>query len=172
MGRTPEHLQHILNNLLEAGLLTTEEADALKQGASNPEAFELILKKFQTADSIPPLGPEQYYREGTQRFELIWPLRAALPLPFDKLDRKTQFFVLFQEWARRELDGTAVLNSRQPEDANPIFDECIARAQQLQIGELIARSYEGRMRVAEKLSDRKVVGKWSELAMKARSENG
>jgi len=177
MNHTSEDLQRILENLLESGSLSNEEIIALQQAANDPAALERILDTLTQggADqgaSSPPLNMEQYYREGNEEFQLRWPLQASLPIPFEQLDRKTQFFVLFQEWTRRELDGMTALNSGQTGQAGFIFEECLARAQQLQVGELVARSYEGLMRLAEKLYDRKTVSKWSELAMRARSGNG
>jgi len=173
---TPDELQSMLQNLIESGNLTKEDAATLMQAANDPAAMELMLSKLKEAGAgdigSPPLDINQFYRDGTDMFELRWPIQASLPISFDQLDRKTQFFVLFQEWSRRELSGSVALNAGQIEEATSIFEECLARAQQLQVGELVARSYEGLMRVAERISDRKAASKWSKLAMKARAEDG
>ena len=100
----------------------------------------------------PPLDIADFYREGEEKFVLEWPLHPSLPIPldFDELDRKTQFFVLFGEWTRREFEGMSALNRGDVEGAAEIFEECLDRAQAIDVSELVARSYEGLMRVAEK----------------------
>src|SRR5271166_604638 len=160
MNLTPDELQCLLQNLIESGTLTKDDVATLMQAANNPEALELMISKLREggADQVgsgAPLDMNQYYRDGTNMFELRWPLQASLPIAFDQLDRKTQFFVLFQEWSRRELEGMTALNSGQTDQAKAIFAECLERAQQLQINELIARSYEGFMRIAQTLGDTK-----------------
>jgi hypothetical protein len=177
MSPTPDEVQRILDKLLESGNFSKEEVLALTNAANDPEALDRILNALKEAgaDQIgsgPPLNIEDYYREGTEKFALRWPLQVTLPFPFDQIDRKTQFFVLFQEWTRRELEGITTLNSGDTEQAKSIYDECLKRAQQLKVNELVARSYEGMMRLAQKLSDRKAELKWSERAVKARSANG
>jgi hypothetical protein len=175
MSNMPEDLQQVLDKLLESGSISEEEVLSLRQAAGDPAVLDLLLSqlKQEGADQIgpPPLNIEQYYHAGTTKYKLQWPLRTTLPLPFDQIDHKTQFFVLFQEWTQRELDGITALNSGKTDAAKAIYDECLARAQQLQVGELVARSYEGLMRYAQKLSDQKAEREWSELAIKARSKD-
>jgi hypothetical protein len=173
----PDDLRRTLEDLLESGTLSQEDVRSIMQAANDPETLERILDTLKQAGadqvgSGPPLTIEDYYRDGQEMFELRWPLQASLPFSFVQLDRKTQFFVLFQEWTRRELEGMTALNSGQVDQARAIFEECLARAQQLQVGELVARSYEGLMRDAQKRSDRTAERHWSELAMKARADNG
>lgn len=103
----------------------------------------------------PVMNIEDYYQEGDQLFTLHWPLApptlATLPFPFEALDHKTQFYVLFQEWTRRDLEANTARNAGDLTGAREIFEECLARADQLNITELEARSYEGMASVAEKL---------------------
>lgn len=174
---TPDELQSLLQNLIESGNLTKDDVATLMQAANNPEALELMLTKLKEggADQVgsgAPLDMNRYYREGSDMFELRWPLQASLPFAFDQLDRKTQFFVLFQEWTRRELEGMTALNSGKTDHAKDVFEECLERAQQLEVNELVARSYEGFMRIAQTLGDPRAERKWSALAVKARSGNG
>lgn len=101
-----------------------------------------------------PLNMEDHYVAGDTRFERRWPLGVALPLPFEELDHKTQFFVLFAEWTRREMEGGYALNNGDPAGAKATFEECLERARQLGVGELLARSHEGLARVASVTNDR------------------
>ena len=89
-------------------------------------------------------------------------------MAFDELDRKTQFFVLFQEWTRRELEGMMLLNSGDADGAETVFDECLERAKQIDVRELEARSYEGFMRVAQRRGDRSAESTWMRKAVAAR----
>lgn len=96
------------------------------------------------------LNMMDYYRPGNTLFELRWPLAVSLPVEveFDDLDHETQYSVLWIEWIRRELEGSYVLRQGDAAGAHAIFEECLARAQQLGVAELIARSHEGLAHVA------------------------
>jgi uncharacterized membrane-anchored protein len=61
------------------------------------------------------------------------------------------------------------LNGGQVDDAEKTFRECIERAQQLDVNELVARGYEGLMRVAQKRGDRAAERQWSEKAATAKA---
>jgi hypothetical protein len=144
----------------------------------DPEVLDAItaMLKAEGAHEVgsgPPLNIEEFYREGARKFELRWALNPTvitmLPVPFSQLDRKTQFYVLFQEWTRRELEGMTALNGGQVDQAEGIFRECIQRGEQIEVGELVARSYEGLMRVAQRRGDRRAEQEWSNKAMAARS---
>ena len=118
-----------------------------------------------------------YYKEGEKKFELLWPLhpstQSLLPFPFRELDRKTQFFSLFTEWSRRELEGTNTLNNGETSLAEKTFNECLQRAEQIEVYELMARSYEGLIRVAQKRGDRKAERDFSQKALEIRAkQNG
>ena len=60
------------------------------------------------------------------------------------------------------------LTNGELETADGIFEECLDRADQIDVNELRARSYEGRMRVAEKKGDQGGALKWLEKAQEAR----
>jgi hypothetical protein len=62
-----------------------------------------------------------------------------------------------------------LLNGGQVDDAEKTFRECVERAQQLDVNELVARSYEGLMRVAQKRGDRAAERQCSEKAATARA---
>jgi hypothetical protein len=53
--------------------------------------------------------------------------------------------------------------------AHDTFEECLARARQLEVAELVARSYEDQMRVAEKRADHPAARSYSQKAQAARS---
>jgi tetratricopeptide (TPR) repeat protein len=93
--------------------------------------------------------------EGSGTFELRWPLLQSdpLPLPWERLDRMTQFSLLFRDWSRRELDAQSALTRGEIAEAEAIFHECLERARQIEVGALVADSYEGLLRVAEKRGD-------------------
>jgi glycogen debranching enzyme len=120
--------------------------------------------------SGPLLDIGEYYRHGLEKYELRWDLPPWMPLPmaFDDLDRKTQFFVLFQEWSRREMEGMAALTGGDVDGAEQIFDECVERAQQIEVNELLARSYEDLRRVAQRRGDLTAERQWNKKAADAR----
>ena len=144
---------------------------------NNPQLFDALSEKLVDAGaneigSGPGLEIADYYREGPGKYQLQWPLESgfALPIPFDQLDRKTQFFVLFNGWTQREMQGMVALNNGEVDKAEQIFQECLQRADQIDVAELRARSYEGLMRVAQKRNDRQAEKQWIQAAQKARSE--
>jgi hypothetical protein len=148
LGRDPAQLDRILEGLRERGLLD------------------------QAAATNPMQPPEHYYVDKPGRFDLRWPLREQIGIPFQTLDRKTQFLVLFNEWAQRELDGIQARDAGDLTGAETVFNECLERARQLDVDELVARSYEELMRVAEQAGDNEGAERWSNQAraVRARSE--
>jgi hypothetical protein len=175
MAQLPEQVQNALDSLLEAGTITTEQMAAIMQAADDPEVLDRIIEGLKSAgaDQIGPLlSAEDYYREGAGNFEARWPIQVPLPCPFEALDRKTRFFVLFQEFTRRELQGVTALSSGDTAGARAIFEECLARARQIEVNELVARSYEDLMRTADRLNDLAAARRYSQAAVNARAENG
>lgn len=160
---------------LDPGLL--DELMALPPGYPG---IDRILAKLNAAigdqPASPPMDIESFYRPGTQPYVLSWPLapatQAVLPMPFEALDHKTQFYVLFQEWTRRELEGNTARNGGDLDGARTIFEECLARADQLDVAELRARSHEGLAGVYEKLDERDAARRELHAAMAARSGPG
>jgi hypothetical protein len=176
MTSMPQQIQNALNALLDAGKITKEQLAAILEAASDPEVRDRILNELISAgaDQIgsAPLNIADYYREGAGTFEAKWPIAVSLPCSFEALDRKTRFFVLFQEWTRRELQGSAAMSQGDTASATTIYEECLARGRQLEVNELVARSYEGLMRVANMLNDLEAARRYSQEAVKARSVNG
>jgi hypothetical protein len=141
----------------------------------DPEAGRILAKLLEAVGDQGPsplMNIEDYYRPGDGTYDLIWPLApstaAVLTFPFEALDRKTQFFVLFQEWTRREAEGSVATVSGDPDGAKAIFEECLARADQLDVAELRARSYDGLRRVAEVKGDREAARQALAAAMSER----
>lgn len=160
---------------INSGKIDPNMMDQLKSIINNPEHVEAILEQLKAAgadelDGGALLEIEDFYREGSEKFDLNWPLNTYLdlPTPFPELDRKTQFYLLFNGWQTRETEGMMALNNGELDQAENIFQECIMRSEQIDVPELKARSYEGLMRVAQKHGDRTSEKKWSEKAMEAR----
>ena len=168
-------VQQMLEALLSSGKMSPDLKAAVTAAMSDPAKLDELLSEMKAlgADQIgsgPPLDIAQFYVEGTERYALRWPLPPnLLPIPFEELDRKTQFFVLFQEWTRRELDGMMLLNDGNATGAQEVFEECLERARQIDVAELEARSYEGMMRVAQRTGDRQAEAEWLRAAGSARS---
>jgi hypothetical protein len=174
MSSTKEGVRAVLEKMLDSGTITRDQVAMIMQAAEDPAVLDQILAQLKAggadeAGPSPPLNIEDYYREGSEQFELLWPLKVSLPFPFEQLDRKTRFFVLFQEWSRRELDGVSMLNAGQAGEAATVFEECLARARQLNVNELVARSHEDLMRVADKNGDSKAARSHSQAAVEARA---
>jgi hypothetical protein len=172
--------EELINNLLDraaSGQISDEEMATLKQYALDPGCMDFVLAgmKARGLDQVgsEPLRPiADYYVEGPGTYELQWPLSPELPLPvpFEVLDRKTRFFVLFGEWTRREMEGMEILNRGQCDGAQMVFEECLGRAEQLGVAELAARSYEGLMRVAERRGRGNEARRFSQKAVAARRQ--
>jgi tetratricopeptide (TPR) repeat protein len=120
----------------------------------------------------PPLNIDDFYRPGQERYTLRWPLApstlAFLSMPFEALDHKSQFYVLFQEWSRVELEATLARNGGDIKRARTLFEECLARAGQLDVPELKARSHENLASVYEMAGDRQAARAEYQSAMAER----
>jgi hypothetical protein len=112
---------------------------------------------------------EDHYVDGPELFRLRWPIQFPLPVPFDELPRQVQFSVLFGEWSRREMEGTSAMLEGRNDDARAAYRECLERAQQIDVKELVARSHEGLARVASKLNDRALERQHLKAAISARA---
>ena len=152
-------------------------ADRLKKDmqaiAGTPAGEEMMamLKSMGASDGgDKTLNIEDFYQPGEVLFELRWPLGVKLPIAFDQLDHKTQFSVLFAEWTRRAMEGDYALQQGDAASAKLIFEECLARAKQLAVNELIARSYERLARVAQHAGVRAQERKHLKAAMAAREK--
>jgi hypothetical protein len=139
--------------------------------------FEPVITALQEAQGNeaprPMLNIDDFYRPGDESYELRWPLApataAVMPFPWETLDRKTQFFVLFQEWTRRELEATTARNMGDLDGARAAFEECLERADQLDVNELRARSYEDLAAVAADEDDEAAADRWLDAAEAARA---
>jgi hypothetical protein len=168
-------MQKMLEDLLTSGNVPSEVSEAVREALSDPTKLDHALEKLEVigahqVGSGAPLNIIDYYKPAPGKYELRWPLGSpvSLPMPFDDLDRQTQFFVLFQEWSRRELEGMVFLTSGDLKGADTVFQECVERAKQIDVRELEARSYEGFLRVAQRRGDRRAVLAWVSKAVAAR----
>lgn len=120
----------------------------------------------------PPLNIDDFYRPGGERYTLRWPLApptlAFLPVPFEALDHKSQFYVLFQEWTRVENEAAMARIGDDRERARALFEECLARAEQLGVPELKARSHENLASIYEMAGDRQAARAEYQSAMAER----
>ena len=173
-----KEIQQLLEKLLASGLGGSEIMQKIQNSLGDPRAMEEILetlKEFAGPEQEETLQIEDYYHHGDgSGFALFWPLSPAIPLPmpFEEMDRKTQFFVLFSEWQRRESEGMMELTGGRLDDAQAIFEECYQRAEQIEVYELLARSFEGLMRVAQKRGNRDAELSYSRKAQEARARQG
>jgi hypothetical protein len=176
-GHQPEDLEQRLDRMLASGKVDPTLVGEIMALPPTDPRFAGILTKLSAIIGDQPVAPqmniEDFYRPGTEPYTLRWPLapatQAMLPMPFDALDRKTQFFVLFQEWTRRELEGNTTRNGGDPAGAAAIFEECLARADQLDVDELRARSHEGLASVHEMTGDRDAERRELRAALAARA---
>jgi hypothetical protein len=170
-------LEQLIEQLVRSGKVPPDLMRMLTDSLNDPEKLTQVLAKLRAV--VGPvaedaLNIEDFYDEGDGRkFTLLWPLSRENPLvardiPFDTLDRKTQFFTLFAEWQRRETDGLSAM-SGDLGGAEAIFLECLERAEQLGVGELQARTYENLARVCERRGDPQGVRTWLNRAEEARS---
>lgn len=168
-------LEQLLNDLMSTGRMSPALMEAVQAALTDPRKLDEVIEQLKAmgADQIgsgPPLNIEDFYRDGAGKYQLRWPLPSHIPLPvpFSDLDRKTQFFVLFQEWSRREMDGMMALNAGNVDGAEKTFEECVERAKQIDVNELLARSYEDLRRVAQRRGDRAAEREWTDQATRAR----
>lgn len=168
----------LLEQMIASGQANPELLEMIDKAMADPTQAEALLGQLSalTEGLEAPLDIEDFYveRDGS-KFELRWELSAGNPfvgfgVSFDSLDRKSQFFVLFAEWQRRETEGLLALNGGNLADAETVFKECLERADQIDVNELRARSYENLMRVAERRGDAESAMNWLNEANSARGE--
>jgi hypothetical protein len=171
-------VRRLLEQLIQSGKLPPDLAEALREALNDPSALPAIMEKltgFMGTAASDSLDMADYYHEGDGRkFEQRWPPAQGNPLigsglTLDAFDRKTQFSILFAEWSRREADGLDALNRGDLGGAEQVFQECLERADQIQVAELRARTCEDMARVAERRGDQSGVLHWTDEAEKARS---
>jgi len=171
----PKEVETALDQMLAANLVTDADRAHVIGAATPDEALNRLqdlMKRLGAAqvETSPPLNIADYYREGPGNYDRLWEIQAPLPCRFEDLDRKTRFFVLFQEWSRRELQGLTALGAGQTGAAAAIFEECVERGRQLQVNELVARSYENLVRVAEKGNEHEAMRRYLKEVKLARGD--
>ena len=172
-----EDLEQRLDRMLGSQELDPGLIEELMALPPNYPGLDRILAKLSAIvgdqPASPPLDIDAFYRPGAVPFTLRWPLApptlAVLPMGFEALDHKTQFYVLFQEWTRRELEANTARNGGDLATAQAIFEECLARAEQLDVAELKARSHEGLAGVYEMVNDRDAARREFQAAMTERA---
>ena len=174
---TQHDVARIIREFVELGTMTPELSRLFDAARSDSTLLDALTAELRAvgADAVGS-GPTDdigsYYHDGPP-FELRWELPAHVPMreQFADLDRKSQFYILFAEWSRRELEGMSALNAGRTAEAERIFEECLERAQQLEVNELQARSYEDLMRVAERRNDRAAQRHWLDRARSVRQRS-
>ena len=170
-------MEHRLDRMLESQELDPGLIEELMALPPDYPGLDSILAKLSAVvgdqPASPPLNIDDFYRPGAAPYTLRWPLApptlAVLPMAFEALDHKTQFYVLFQEWTRRELEANTARNAGDLATAQAIFEECLARAQQLNVAELKARSHEGLASIYEMVNDRDATRREFRAAMAERA---
>lgn len=145
-----------------------QDVMSLVQAGEADEVMAMLNDMGANEGGRAVLNINDHYRSGTQLYELRWPVAFPLPVPFEELDRPTQFSVLFGDWSRREAEASYTRNQGDNTSAQFIFEECLARAQQIEVPELIARSYEGLATVAARLNQRAEEVRYLKRAVAAR----
>jgi hypothetical protein len=168
------NFEELIEQLVNSGQMSPELLGQVQAAMNDPAKLDEVLAALTAmgADQVgsgPALNIEDFYRDGPVTYEARWPIAASLPIQFSQLDRKTKFFVLFQEWTRREMEGMMALNGGNLEEARATFSECLERARQIDVEELMARSYEGMGKVADRLGDRAAGRECSQKAAQART---
>ena len=172
-----DDLEDRLDRMLASQELDPSLMEELMALPPDYPGLDRILAKLSAVvgdqPASPPLDIDAFYQPGAMPYALHWPLApptlAVLPMGFEALDHKTQFYVLFQEWTRRELEANTARNAGDLAAAQAIFEECLARAEQLDVAELKARSHEGLAGVYEMVNDRDAARREFQAAMTERA---
>jgi len=161
----------LLDRFVQTGQMPDGLMDALKR--ADPATIERVTEKL-TALGADQLGDRpldniaDYYVEAEERYALLWPLGQDLPLPFDELDRKTQFHVLFAECRRVIMEASNQRNAGQLVEAAAGFREVLERADQIDVPILKCDAYQGLMTVEEKLGQRERAAHYLKLSERER----
>ncbi len=166
-------INRMLEELMETGQMPDGLMQALTQ-ANDPALLERVMQKLKDAGAD-QLGDRplddiaDYYPGGDGLYEQLWPIATQLPMPFEELDRPTQFHVLFAECRRRLMEASAARNAGRLDEADAAFRECLERADQIEVPILKADAYEGIMTVAEKRGDRAQARRYLQMAERERT---
>jgi len=166
-----------IHAMLDRLMATGQMPDGLMQAltkANDPALLERVMQKLKDAGAD-QLGDRpldniaDYYVDGEGLYPLLWPIATPLPMPFDQLDRPTQFHVLFAECRRRHMEASAARNAGRLDESDTAFRECLERADQIDVPILKADAYEGLMTVAEKRGDREQARRYLQMAERERA---
>jgi hypothetical protein len=150
----------------DAGESTPAKADT--GGASSASSAATVGELADHLGVRQPPDPEALYRPGSGSLELMFPLPGELAsLPWGSLSARNRFFVLVAAWALREADGIQALRNGEFAQADEIFQECLIRAEHMQVPELITRSYEDLGELAMASGDEKAGREWRAAAERA-----
>jgi hypothetical protein len=160
----------MLEDVTRTGKLPEGLMEALSE-VQDPAVLERLVGKLkalggEAAGDRPLDDIADYYRQGTQPYELLWPLAQKLPMPFDELDRATQFHVLFGECRRRLTEAASLRNGGRLEQADAAYNECLQRADQLEVPILKSDAYQGLLSVAQMRGDRAAAKRYMQLAQR------
>lgn len=155
------------------------QADSAKGEAPAAEAYTAGESSASSATTVgeladylgvrQPPDPESLYRPGSGSLELMFPLPGDLAsLPWSSLSARNRFFVLVAAWALRETDGIQALRTGEFVQADEIFQECLIRAEHMQVPELITRSYEDLSELAVASGDETAALQWRTAAERAK----
>jgi hypothetical protein len=163
-------IQAMLEDVTRTGKLPEGLMAALSE-VQDPAVLERLVDKLkalggEAAGDRPLDNIADYYRPGAQPYELLWPLAQKLPMPFDELDRSTQFHVLFGECRRRLTEAASLRNSGALEQADAMYNECLQRADQLEVPILKSDAYQGLLCVAQMRGDRAAAKRYMQLAQR------
>jgi hypothetical protein len=140
-------------------------------GASSASSAPTVGELADYLGVRQPPDPEALYRPGSGSLELMFPLPGDLAsLPWSSLSARNRFFVLVAAWALRETDGIRALRTGEFSQADEIFQECLIRAEHMQVPELITRSYEDLCELAVASGDETAAREWRAAAERVRQE--
>jgi hypothetical protein len=150
----------------------TGESPAAEANAGGESSASSATTVGELADYLgvrQPPDPEALYRPGSGSLEPMFPLPGDLAsLPWSSLSARNRFFVLVAAWALRETDGIQALRTGEFVQADEIFQECLIRAEHMQVPELITRSYEDLGELAVASGDETVAREWRAAAERAK----
>jgi len=135
---SPTKTLRLGGGLEAAEMMRTKTMDLKQLEAENEE-----LRRSLAAAGFESRSTASMYRPGTEKFKQLWPFDPRMPMdiPFDEQDRETQFYSLSAAWSGRRAEGHAAMHAGNLDEAETIFLECLARADQMDVDYLRAESY-------------------------------
>ena len=174
-ARTAVHeIEWMIDVLARTGQMPHGLLDALTR-VNDPDALERLAEKLQAVGGQAAADHAledvmKHYRPGEDPYDLFWPLPPnLLPSPFEALDRETQFHVLFAECRRRLAEGAELRCAGKLDQADAAFNECLARADQIDVALLKSEAYHGLATVSELRGSRAAAKRYMQLAQRERT---